>query len=144
MRLALTALVLCACGGSRQPVVIANRGESVRASCDIPARIELEARRYANTDADQPDYNVWTAWRVGIQLADRDRPRGTLAMVGDDLTWTFDVAGTLDPERCRLTLWTPHEHEPFGVELDLRAHTGTIKSIDDIWLLGPPFPSRRP
>ena len=146
MRLALAVAVsgcLCACGGA-EPVAIANRGGTASVSCEVPARIELEARRYANLDHDDADYNVWTAWRVGIQLADRAKPKGTMAMVGDAITWTFDVAGKLDAAKCVLTLWTPNEHEPFDVVLDVGKHTGTIRSIDDVWLLGPPFPTKRP
>jgi len=144
MWLALAALVLCACGGAR-PVAIANRGEPAGASCRVPAKIDLEGRRYANLDHGDPDYQVWSAWRIGLQLADRDEPRGTLAMVGDELTWTFDVTGTLDRETCRLAL-AAHSHEPFDVVLELRGPnlTGTIRSIDDVWLLGPPFPAARP
>ena len=132
-------LVLCSCGGATQPVAVANRGGTASTRCDFPAaRLELEARRYGNVDADSPDYQTWSAWRVGIQLA--DAKHGTLSMVGDDLVWTFDVTGKQTD--CALELWTV-AHEPFRVRLDLRARTGTINSIDDVWLLGPPFPARR-
>lgn len=136
-------LVLCSCRGAQiEPVAprsIENRGGAASTSCTSPARrLEFEARRYGNLDADSPDYQTWSAWRVGIQLA--DATHGTLSMVGDDLVWTFDVAGK--QTECALELWTD-THEPFRVRLDLRARTGTISSIDDVWLLGPPFPPRR-
>lgn len=139
----LAVLVLCACGGA-VPVVVENRGGTAsHPTCPLSARFDLEARRYANLDADQPDYQTWSAWRVGIQLGpDRKVLRGTLAMLGDELVWNFDVTGELD-ERCQLALWTD-THEPMTVTIDVRARTGTIRSIDDVWLLGPPFPTQRP
>jgi len=144
MRLVLAVLVLCACGGA-QPVAVENRGGTASAGCYVPARIELEARRYANVDKGDPDFDVWTAWRVGIQLSDRgEKPKGTMAMVGDHITWTFDVVGKLDAAKCALELWTPKEHEGFDVRFDVHANTGTIRSIDDVWVLGPPFPTNRP
>jgi hypothetical protein len=94
---------------------------------------------------------VWSAWRVGIQFAtgdmnraaaDKVHVRGTLAMTGDDLTWTFDIAGTIDHSTCRIDM-AADTHEPINLEVDLRKRTGTIRSIDDIWLLGPPFPAQR-
>lgn len=133
-----------------QPVAVENRGGATSTRCEVPARLEFEARRYGNVDADDPDYQVWSAWRVGIQVIeqgdtrrpDRARVRGTLAMTGDDLTWTFDIAGTVDRTTCRIEL-AADTHEPINVDLDLRKHTGIIRSIDDEWLLGPPFPSKR-
>lgn len=142
MRLVLAVLVLCACGGAG-PVVVANRGGTASASCALPARLELDARRYGNLDADDPDYQTWSAWRIGLQLrTEGARVTGTLAMIGDDLVWTFDVAGRLD-ERCVLAL-VADTHEPLSATIDVRARTGRIRSIDDVWLLGPPFPARRP
>jgi hypothetical protein len=118
----------------------------------LPARLEFEARRYGNVDADDPDYQVWSSWRVGMQFGandvatdravDKARARGTLAMTGDDLTWTFDIAGTIDHSTCRIDM-AADTHEPINLEVDLRKRTGTIRSIDDIWLLGPPFPAQR-
>jgi hypothetical protein len=185
MRHVLAVIVLCGCGGSPQPkaqVAVENRGGAASTSCELPARLEFEARRYGNVDADDPDYQVWSSWRVGIQLAtsdmnraaadrtadhrtadnrtaddrtadrtaasdrraavDKVRVRGTLAMTGDELTWTFDIAGTLDRSTCRIDLGAD-THEPINVEVDLHERTGTIRSIDDIWLLGPPFPAQR-
>lgn len=139
MQLVLVVLVLCACGGAR-PVAIANRGEAASTSCDVPARFDFEARRYAMVDADHADYQVWSPWRVGIQLRATDPPRGTLAMVSDDLTWTFDIAGKRTD--CALDLWAD-SHEPIRIVLDLRTRTGRITSPDDDWRLGPPFPARR-
>jgi hypothetical protein len=150
MRHVLAVIVLCACRGSQQ-LAIENRGGAASTSCELPARLDFEARRYGNVDADDPDYQVWSSWRVGIQLAtsdmnrpaaDKGRVRGTLAMTGDDLTWTFDVAGTIDGSMCRIDLGAD-THEPIQVDIDLRKRTGTIRSIDDIWLLGPPFPAQR-
>ena len=138
----LAVIVLCGCGGGQQ-VAVENRGGAASTGCELPARLEFEARRYGNVDADDPDYQVWSSWRVGIQLATRSdhaRLRGTLAMSGDELTWTFDVAGTL--ARCHLDLVTD-SHEPVSVDIDLVKRTGIIRSIDDVWLLGPPFPSKR-
>lgn len=149
MRHVLAVIVLCACGGSQQ-LAIENRGGAASTSCELPARLDFEARRYGNVDADDPDYQVWSPWHVGIQFengttraaVDKARVRGTLAMTGDDLTWTFDIAGTLDHSTCRITLGAD-THEPINLEVDLHEHTGTIRSIDDIWLLGPPFPAQR-
>jgi hypothetical protein len=134
-------LVLCACGGST-PVAVENRGGTASTSCDVPARLDLEARRYANLDADQAGYQTWSAWRVGIQLTSSKPPRGVLAMVGDELVWSFDFAGRVDDHGCALELWTD-THDPIRVNVDLRTRTGRIASIDDVWLLGPPFPTRR-
>ena len=142
MWLGLAVLVLCACGGAT-PVAVENRGGTASTSCDFPMRLEFEARRFGNLDADQPDYQTWSPWRIGIQLAERANPRGTMTMVGDELVWTFDFTGKLDGERCALELWTD-THEPIRANLDLRARTGTIRSIDDVWQLGPPFPANRP
>lgn len=159
MRVEIRAvLVLCACGGAK-PVAVENRGGTAsNLICNLPARLEFEARRYANLDADQPGYQTWSSWRVGIQLAPNSfaqrgsvseraeapdrKPRGTLAMVGDELVWNFDFTGKLD-DRCKLELWTD-THEPIHVTIDLYAKTGVIRSIDDVWLLGPPFPPLRP
>ena len=139
MRLVLAVLVLCACGGAK-PVAVANRGEPARTSCDVPARLEFEARRYGMVDADHADFQTWSAWRVGVQFRTTDPPRGTVAMVGDELTWTFDFSGKRT--HCGVELWFDN-HDPFTMTLDLRAGTGRIQSIDDEWLLGPPFPARR-
>ncbi len=111
----------------------------------MPARIERDARRYGNIDADQADYQTWSPWRVGLQLTGTERVRGTLAMVGDGLTWTFDVTGQFDATRCRLELFAD-SHDPISIEVTFAPGgdlTGTIRSIDDFWLLGPPFPARR-
>lgn len=149
----LAVIVLCGCGGGQQ-VAVENRGGAASTGCELPARLEFEARRYGNVDADDPDYQVWSSWRVGIQLAVRDasrphaetrdkaRVRGTLAMSGDDLTWAFDITGNLDRTRCRLDLGTD-THEPILVDIELTKRTGFVRSIDDTWLLGPPFPSQR-
>lgn len=148
MRLVLAVLVLCGCRGAT-PVAVENRGGTARPSCDLPARIERAARRYGNVDADAPDFQTWSEWRIGLQLAragDGERVRGTLAMTGDELTWTFDVSGTFDGARCRLAL-TAEAHDPMAIVVTLSpdgASTGEIRSIDDAWLLGPPFPARRP
>jgi hypothetical protein len=149
MRLVLAVLVLSACGGT-QPGAVENRGGSASTSCDLPPRLEFEARRYANLDVGEPGSQVWSAWRVGLQLARelkslRDTTvRGTLAMVGDEIVWSFDVAGKLDPDRCVLEMWTgTHTHEPSRVTIDVPKRTGTIHSFDDVWLLGPPFPAQR-
>jgi hypothetical protein len=151
MRHVLAVIVLCGCGGS-QRLAIENRGGAASTSCELPARLEFEARRYGNVDADDPDYQVWSSWRVGMQFGandvatdraiDKARARGTLAMTGDDLTWTFDIAGTIDHSTCRIDM-AADTHEPINLEVDLRKRTGTIRSIDDIWLLGPPFPAQR-
>ena len=139
----LAGLVLCACRGAPQPVAVENRGGVASTRCDFPAeRLEFEARRYGNLDADSPDYQTWSAWRVGIQLSGAQPPRGTVSMVGDELVWSFEVASGTHAG-CTLELWTD-THEPFRVTLDLRARTGTIRSFDDVWLLGPPFPTQRP
>jgi hypothetical protein len=124
---------------SAPPVAaIQNRGGAASPTCDLPARLDFEARRYGTVDTDQPDYQTWSAWRVGLQLA--GTLRGTIAMVGDELVWTFDIAGKRDG--CKLELSTA-THEPFTVTIDLRTRTGRIRSIDDEWFLGPPFPARR-
>ncbi|MDQ3365651.1 MAG: hypothetical protein M3680_09505 [Myxococcota bacterium] len=134
------------CGGAA-PAAVANHAERPTARCELPARIEREARRYGSVDADHPDYLTWSPWRVGLQLTEisPERVQGSLAMVGDDLTWTFDVAGTFDHARCRLSLLAA-AHDPMSLELTLPpggAITGRIRSIDDVWLLGPPFPASR-
>jgi hypothetical protein len=141
MRFAL--VVLGACGGVPAPTIDNRAAPAAR--CELPSRFDFEARRYASLDADHPDYQTWSAWRVGIQIIDRqrDQVRATLAMVGDELVWSFEVKGTLDPARCRLELFTD-THEVIVTTLDLRARTGRISSIDDEWLLGPPFPAKRP
>ena len=136
----LLGLLVGACGGATSPATLDNRGGTESITCELPARFDFEARRYANLDADQPGYQTWSAWRVGIQLSDRARVRGTRAMVGDELVWSFDFTGKL--AGCRLELWTD-THEPFTTTIDLRTRTGTIRSIDDVWLLGPPFPAQR-
>ena len=144
MWLVLAVLVLCGCGGAK-PVAVENRGGTASTSCDLPERVDFEARRYANLDADQPDYQTWSAWHVGVQFAnqrDATKLTGTIAMVGDELTWTFDFTGKLDRARCVVELATD-THEPIGASIDLRARTGRIRSIDDEWLLGPPFPANR-
>ncbi len=139
MWLVLAVLVLCACG-SAKPVAVENRGGTASTSCDLPTRLEFEGRRYGNLDRDQPDYQVFTPWRVGIQFRDQKDLRGTITMVGDELVWSFDVAGKL--EECRLTMSTD-THEPFTITIDARTRTGSIQSIDNVWLLGPPFPVNR-
>jgi hypothetical protein len=137
----LAALVVFgACGGPPSPAV-ENRGGTASPRCDLPTRLEFEARRYGNLDADQPDYHTWSPWRVGIQLARGGR--GTITMIGDELQWTFDITTKLDRDRCTLELWTD-SHEPMRANLDVRARTGTIRSIDNVWQLGPPFPAHRP
>ena len=148
MRCVLSVFVLYAlyaCSAPRS-VAVQNRSAQVKADCSFETTIDLEARRYANVDRDQLDYQVWTAWRVGIWFPDRSTPRGTLTMVGDDITWTFDIVVQLDPTHCTLTLSTVDQHEPFSAELKLHdgVITGWIRSIDDEWLLGPPFPTHRP
>jgi hypothetical protein len=142
MWLGLAVLVLCACGGAK-PVAVENRGGTASTSCDVPPRLDFEARRYGNLDGDQPDYQTWSPWRVGILFADREHVRGTISMQGDELVWNFDLTGKLDRERCTLELWAD-THLPIRANLDLRARTGTIRSIDDVWQLGPPFPENRP
>ena len=141
MWLVLAVLVLCGCGGAK-PVAVENRGGMASTSCDLPDRLEFEGRRYANLDADQPGYQTWSAWRIGIQLSDAKKLAGTLAMVGDEMVWNFDFTGRLDRGRCSIELWTD-SHEPMRVMLDLRTRTGRILAIDDEWLLGPPFPVQR-
>jgi len=154
MHLVLVALVLCACGGAN-PVVVENRGGVASTSCNLPTRVEFEARRYAMLDADDKDYEVWTPWRMGLQISESDvakansqphpsqtRVKGTLALVGD-YTMTFDFEGRYHRDRCALDLRTD-SHESLGITIDLRAHTGQVRSIDDEWVLGPPFPSKRP
>lgn len=136
-------LLLCACGGTaHQPAAIDNRSVAPATTCELPARFDFEARRYANLDADQPGYQTWSPWRVGIQVVERARLRTKLAMIGDELVWNFDATGTFDRSRCRLELHTD-THEPITVTIDLRTNTGRIRSIDDDWLLGPPFPAKR-
>ena len=140
MWLGLAALVLCACGGPPAGAV-ENRGGTASTGCDLPERLDFEARRYGNLDADHADYQTWSSWRVGIQLA--SAARGTITMIGDELQWTFDITTKLDRDRCTLELWA-ETHDPLRANLDLRARTGTIRSIDDVWQLGPPFPAHRP
>ena len=144
MRLVLAGL-LCACGGTQTPAAVENRAPPTPPTCALPMRFDFEARRYASLDADHPDYQTWSAWRVGIQIMDHqhDRVRAKLAMVGDELVWNFDVKGNIDLARCRLELFTD-THEVIATTVDLRARTGRISSIDDEWLLGPPFPAKRP
>lgn len=141
MWLVLAVLVLCGCGGATSSVAVENRGGTASTSCVLPARFDFEARRYANVDADSPDSQTWSAWRVGIQLSSTEPPRGTITgtgtMVGDELVWTFDLTGKLDRERCTLDLWTD-EHEGKRVLIDVRARTGSIHSIDDRWQLASP------
>ncbi|MBS1119741.1 MAG: hypothetical protein H6Q90_1969 [Deltaproteobacteria bacterium] len=142
----LGMLVLGACGAP-SPVAVANRGGAVTASCPFQPKLELAARRYGNLDADQPDFQAWTPWQVRLELAGEPtgKPplRGTLVMVGDKLDWKLEVTGRFDPVRCELTL-TANSHEPINLQLHLgAATTGKIHSIDDVWLLGPPFPARR-
>ncbi|MBA3817363.1 MAG: hypothetical protein H0X17_00600 [Deltaproteobacteria bacterium] len=144
--LAALLIVLAACGGAA-PGAVENRGGVSAMRCSLPARIEREARRYGSVDGNHPDYLTWSQWRVGLQLAEisPERVQGSLAMVGDDLTWTFDVAGTFDHARCRLSLIAA-AHDPFSLDVTLPpggAITGRIRSTDADWLLGPPFPARR-
>ena len=147
----VVVVVLWACAGSPTGAV-ENRGGAASPSCDVPVRLDFEARRYGNLDADQADYQTWSPWRVGIQLA--SATRGTLTMIGDELQWTFDFTAKLERERCTLELWA-ETHDPIRANVDLRARTGTIRSIaaprkgravmiDDVWQLGPPFPAHRP
>lgn len=140
MWLGLAALVLCGC--ARPPAgAVENRGGTASTSCDFPARLDFEARRYGNLDADHADYQTWSAWRVGIQFA--EATRGTITMIGDELQWTFDFSAKVDRVRCTAELWMD-THDPIRANLDLHARTGTIRSIDDAWQLGPPFPAHRP
>jgi hypothetical protein len=127
--------------GAAGPDVVANRGGSPMTSCPSPRRLVLQARRYANLDADEADYQKWTPWRVQLELT--DELRGTLVMTGDRLDWKLQVAGRLDPVHCELTL-AADSHEPVNLRIHLGPPvTGDIRSIDDVWLLGPPFPARR-
>ncbi len=108
-------------------------------------RIERDARRYAGRDPEDPGFHTWSEWRIGLQLAQPRRDsqvRGTLAMVGDGLTWTFDVVGTFDPGTCQLEL-AAGERGPLQLELAIAADggaSGRITTRDDTWLVGPPFP----
>ena len=150
MRLVLAVIVFCACG-STSKVAVENRGGATSTSCDLPERLEFEARRYGNVDAVDADYQTWSPWRVGIQFPHRvafppgshtrETLRGTIAMVGDEIVWNFDIYGYLD-DQCRLDVATD-AHESFHIEVDVHVRTGTIRSIDDVWLLGPPFPTKR-
>lgn len=142
MRPVLAVLALCACGGAgHHATAMENRGGTASTSCDLPTRYDLEARRYGNVDANQADYQTWSPWRVGVQFRDPKNLRGTLAMVGDELVWSFDFTGTRAD--CTITLYAA-SHEPITVTIDTRTRTGKIQSIDDVWLLGPPFPDKRP
>ena len=141
MRLVLAVLVGFSCARvGAQPVAVANRGEAASTSCELPPRLDFEARRYGMLDADDPDFQTWSAWRVGVQFRTIDPPRGTVAMVGDELTWTFDFTGKRTDCALELAFDT---HDPFSMAVDLRARTGRIRSVDDEWLLGPPFPAHR-
>jgi hypothetical protein len=65
------------------------------------------------------------------------------SMHGDEINWKFPIAGTLDRAHCVLTLRTDtHESIGFTIRFADRV-TGEAHSIDDVWLLGTPFPPRR-
>jgi len=66
MWLVLAVLVLCGCGGAK-PVAVENRGGTASTSCDLPERVDFEARRYANLDADQPD-GYERVWRPALEF----------------------------------------------------------------------------
>jgi hypothetical protein len=133
-------LMLCACGGSA-PVAgpVANRGgdHSTSASCELPPQIE--ARRYGNVDRIDPTFQHWTSWRVTLHRRDDGY---IVDMTGDGLHLSFTAPGTIDcANRCAELQF--ESHEPFALTFDLATHTGRITSIDDVWILGPPFPDPR-
>ncbi len=148
MRLVLAVLALCSCR-SAPPVAVENRGGTARASCALLNRIERDARRYAGSEPEDLGFHTWSEWRIGLQLVEQrpdGRVRGTLAMVGDDLTWTFDVAGTFDPDTCQLELLAGLRG-PLQLDLAIAADgsaSGRITTRDDTWLVGPPFPVTAP
>lgn len=133
-------LVLAACGSAPPPPhALASQG-SGSAPCDLPARIDIAARRYANVDDDDPSYGKWTAWQIVLDLAEDDRRAvtGKLAMRGDHYDWHFSVHGKLDRATCALSL-VAATHDPTWIDLRVRGPiSGTIKTIDDHWRIGEP------
>jgi hypothetical protein len=117
------------------------------ASCPAggPLRVILEARRYANLDPGDPDYQKWTPWSVSLMVTrTADRVSGVLEMSGDGLRWRFDVAGQFDGDHCTMSLDTTNTHEDLAIRLRLGdAIAGEISSIDARWLLGSSLPARR-
>ncbi len=142
MQLAGVMLVLLACGGT-QPVVVANRGGTTLESCPFKSTFDVQARRYGNLDADDPSYQRWEPWRLHVELAGEDRPQGTAVLTGPTYDMKLRVTGKLDLAACELTLESD-SHDIISLRVKFRdAITGEIRSIDDGWLLGPPFPAKR-
>lgn len=144
-------VVVAACGGAA-PATIGNRADHVR--CDVPHVLVLAARRYANLDRGDPAYDRWTPWTLELTL-DADRPvmrnahghvrhvRGTARLAGDGLHLDFPASGAVSCE-LRHALVRLEDHEPFELDLDFATRTGIVRSIDDRWLIGPPFPAHPP
>ena len=142
------AVASCACASAATPP-LDNRIERVR--CEVPARMVMEAHRYANLDHDDPDFDKWTPASVTITLDAEPAimenahghvrlARGRVRIDGDRATVALGADGAIACEQHRLAL-RMGDHEPWDADIDLIARTGVIKSIDAWWYLGPPFPA---
>ena len=140
-RLVLVGLVLCACGGA-PAVAVENRGGSASASCELPARLDFDARHYASRERAHRDYQVWTPWRVGIQL--RADATATVTMLDDTTVITFEARVHRDGCTLELASLAPASLGPYALAIDLTARTGRVRTETRDWLLGPPFPEPRP
>ena len=134
---------LAACGAPASGPAVTNRATSSGAlTCELPPTIAIDAHQYANVDANDPRFEQWLPWTARIaSTRDGDRVHATVELKGSSYRWTFDAAGTFDCTTHELTLHFG-THEPFDLSLDLALHAGEIRSIDNVWLLGPPFPAR--
>ncbi len=130
-------VLACACGSraaapqSTAPVSNRAGAADTPAPCVPPPTLTVNAKRRPNLDANDPDYGKWTPWHV-ILVRDADDGAIAVVMDGDQLHWTFTATGAYDCSHAKLSL---SSHEPFDLELDVRSHRGTIKSIDDTWEL---------
>ena len=133
-QVALVGLVLCACGGA-PAVAIENRGGPTSARCELPARLEVEARQHAG-DGDA-DAKAWIAWRVGIQLR-RDGETASVTMIDADVVITYDAR--LRHDGCTLALASsePALLGPYAIEIDLADLSGWIRSETRTWVIGSP------
>lgn len=139
--------LLWACGTARAPAVapaVANQGGSRIDVCEWPTHLELAARRYDNVDQDDPAYQRWSPWTISIRTMAAGRElRGVAEMSGERMHWKINVAGKLDCLRGMAELRF-ETHEPMTLSLLVPTRQGRITSIDDVWIVGAPFPKYRP
>ena len=146
MPLVLAVVLGFGCGAPASRTV-ENRGGSaapITRMCTLRPVLEVAARRYFNLDADDPGYQRWTPARVQLALTGERSVSGKLVMTVDKFHLDLRVTGRFDRTRCELTL-AAETHDPVTLKVRFSGATttGEIHSIDEVWLLGPPFPVRR-